>query len=121
MRTNLRRDLTVALKARDRVAVAALRSALAAIENAEAPSADVSESATVANEHVAGSAVGLGAGEGDRRDLTEADLRAIIEAEVRERSDAAGEYEQSGHHDAARRLRSEADVLGRYLPSAQPG
>ena len=121
MRTNLRRDLTAALKSRDRVAVAALRSALAAIENAEAPTADASEPTTAASEHVAGSAVGLGAGEGERRHLSDADLRAIIETEVRERSDAAGEYERAGHHDAASRVRSEADVLGRYLPSVRPG
>jgi hypothetical protein len=36
MRTSLREGLKAALKARDRVAVAALRSALSAIDNAEA-------------------------------------------------------------------------------------
>lgn len=121
MRTELRRDLMSALKARDRVAVAALRSGLAAIENAEATPVDATALNTVDNEHVAGAVVGVGAGEGERRHLTEDDLQAIIEAEVRERSDAAGEYEQSGHHDAARRLRSEAEVLSGYLPSAQAG
>lgn len=44
VRTGLRRDLTTALKARDRVAIAALRSVLAAIENAEAPAIDQSGS-----------------------------------------------------------------------------
>ena len=36
LRQNLRDALTTAIKSRDRVAVAALRSALAAIDNAEA-------------------------------------------------------------------------------------
>lgn len=105
------------MKARDRVAVAALRSALAAIENAEASPAHVAGLSVVDDQHIAGSAVGLGAGEGERRHLSETDVRTIVEAEVRERSDAAGEYEQAGQHDAARRLRGEAEVLSRYLPA----
>jgi uncharacterized protein YqeY len=114
MRSSLRRDLTAALKARDAVAIAALRSALAAIENAE--SADgCSEPRTAEGEHIAGSAAGLGAAEVERRHLTEADLRAIIEAEVRERSVAAEGYVHVGRDDRAERLRAEADVLRRYL------
>jgi hypothetical protein len=46
----LRRDLTAALKERDPVAVAALRSAIAAIENAEAVDAGVSESRRASSE-----------------------------------------------------------------------
>ncbi|MGH3094516.1 MAG: GatB/YqeY domain-containing protein [Streptosporangiales bacterium] len=106
MRTAMRRDLTAALKAIDRVTVSALRSALAAIDNAEAPPA---------GEHVAGYAVGPGAAEVQRRQLTEAGLRTIVEAEVRERSVAASEYERAGRDDVAQHLRSEADVLGQYV------
>ncbi|GAA5031790.1 hypothetical protein GCM10023317_82610 [Actinopolymorpha pittospori] len=40
MRASLRDDLTAAIKARDRVAITALRSALAAIDNAEAVPVD---------------------------------------------------------------------------------
>lgn len=115
MRTSLRRDLTAALKARDRVSVAALRSALAAIENAEALPADQLP-ASAANEPW--SANGVGAAEAQPRHLTEADLREIVEREVRERSVAADEYEQIGRHDRAESLRSEAAVLSRYLPPA---
>jgi uncharacterized protein len=89
VRTSLRRDLTAALKAQDRVAIAALRSALAAIENAEAPAADQAGLATADSAHVAGSVVGLGAAEVPRRQLTESDLRAIVEAEVQQRLVAA--------------------------------
>jgi uncharacterized protein len=119
VRTNLRRDLTAALKARDRVAIAALRSALAAIENAEAPSADQSGLTTVENEHIAGSVAGQGAAEVQRRHLTESDLRAIVETEVHERLVAAAGYEQIGRHDHVQRLRSEVEVLSRYLPPAR--
>jgi uncharacterized protein len=119
VRKILRRNLTAALKARDRVAIAALRSALAAIENAEAAPADHPMPRTIESEHIAGSVVGLGAAEVERRHLTEADLRAIVETEVHERSIAAIGYEQAGHNDLAQRLRSEADVLSRYLPPAR--
>ncbi|MBE1604250.1 GatB/YqeY domain-containing protein [Actinopolymorpha pittospori] len=67
------------------------------------------------NEHVAGAAIGVGAAEAQRRQLTDADVRAIIENEVRERTAAAAEYERLGRGDAAERLRSEAEVLSRHL------
>lgn len=115
MRTDLRRDLTVALKARDRVAVTALRSALAAIDNAEAVADDRLGRGIAGHGHVAGSAVGVGAAEVERRELTEADLRAIVSEEVQDRSVAAEGYEQAGRHDRAERLRAEADVLRGYV------
>jgi uncharacterized protein YqeY len=51
----------------------------------------------------------------ERRLLTEADLLSIVEKEVRERSDAAREYERLGRDDLAERLRAEAEVLSRHL------
>jgi uncharacterized protein YqeY len=118
MRATLRDDLKAALKARERVAITALRSALAAIDNAEAVRADHPFDGVAGNDHVAGSASGLGATEAERRHLTEADLRSIVEGEVRERSVAAKEYEQFGRNDLAERLRSEAELLSRYLRPA---
>ena len=115
MRTDLRRDLTAALKARDRVAVSALRSALAAIENAEAVPAP--QPAAGGDDRVAGSSLGVGSAESDRRVLTAADLHAIVRNEVTERVTAADGYAQHGRDDAAERLRAEADVLRRYLPA----
>ncbi|TDD54745.1 GatB/YqeY domain-containing protein [Saccharopolyspora elongata] len=113
MRTSLRDDLKTALKARNNVAVAALRSALAAIDNAEAVPAGRSLSS--GNEHVAGAALGVGAAEAQRRRLTESDMRSIVANEVRERAAAAEEYEQAGRDDLAERLRAEAAVLSRHL------
>jgi uncharacterized protein len=118
MRAHLRDDLTAALRARNRVAVTALRSALAAIDNAEAVPAGHPLDSVTGNEHVAGSATGLGAAEAERRPLTEADLRSILENEVRERSAAAEEYERFGRDDRAEQLRAEAEVLSRYLGPA---
>ncbi|MEV1249288.1 GatB/YqeY domain-containing protein [Nonomuraea sp. NPDC050022] len=116
MRANLRDDLKTALKARDRIAITALRSALAAIENAEAVPVDSpSPGGPEYNEHFAGSTAGLGTADVERRLLTEADLLSILEKEVRERSVAAQEYERLGRDDHAERLRAEAEVLSRYL------
>jgi uncharacterized protein YqeY len=114
MRADLRRDLSAALKSRDRAAIGALRSALAALENAEAVPADSSGSTGASSEHVAGT-VEHGAAEAPRRHLTEAEVRAVVEAEVHDRRSAALEYEQLGRGDHAVRLRAEADVLARYL------
>ncbi|MBK1786388.1 GatB/YqeY domain-containing protein [Prauserella cavernicola] len=118
MRATLREALTAAIKARDRVAVAALRSALAAIDNAEAvPSAATGAAEGITStEHVAGAAAGLGAAEAQRRTLTDADVRAIVEQEVTERLSSAEDYERLGRTDPAERLRAEAAVLTRHLP-----
>ncbi|MDT0301547.1 GatB/YqeY domain-containing protein [Streptomonospora wellingtoniae] len=114
MRTDMRRDLTAALKNRDKTAAAALRSALAAVENAEATDPGL-PAAAADSEHVAGAAAGVGAAEAERRALSEADVRAIVAREADERSASAQEYERLGRADAAGRLRAEAEVLGRYL------
>jgi hypothetical protein len=54
---------------------------------------------------------GLGAGEAERRSLTEAETEQIARAEVAERQAAARDYDQAGHAEAAARLRHEAHVL----------
>lgn len=118
MRTDLRDGLKTALKSRDRTAIAALRSALAAIDNAEAIPADQAVDTTVGHEHVAGAAAGLAAAEAPRRSLTEADLRSIVENEVRERTVAAEDYERLGRKEQAEQLRAEASVLRRHLEPA---
>jgi uncharacterized protein YqeY len=113
MRASLRDDLTAALKARNHVAITALRSALAAIENAESVPAGHPLDRSIGNEHVAGAATGLGAADAERRQLTEADQRRS--SRMRDRSAAADEYEQIGRTDLAERLRAEAEVLSRYF------
>lgn len=115
MRGDLRDDLKAALKARDRTAISALRSALAAIDNAEAVPAKERPAGVSGNEHVVGAAIGVGAAEARRRELTDADVRGIVENERQERLTAATEYEQLGRTDLADNLRAEADVLARHV------
>ena len=109
----LRADLTAALKARDPVTVAALRSALTALDNAGA--VEVPASKAEGTEHVAGAAAGVGATEVARRELSEDDVRTILRSQVDELSRAAGEYGRMERDDIAQRLRSEAGVLAGYL------
>ena len=106
----LQAALRAALKQRDTAAVSALRSALAAIGNAEAlpvptPPGDL------ASRYVAGSVAGLGTTEATRRALTEAEIAGLVSTEIAERRAAAARYEQTGHADRADRLQREADTL----------
>src|SRR5689334_15844966 len=108
----LRRALTAALKARDAVAVSALRSALAAVENAGA--VDAAQAPSPVSGPIAGAVSGLGAGEVERRPV---DVRAVVAAEVEHRRSAAREYAELGRTDRAERLRAEAEVLAAHLRS----
>lgn len=110
LRDRLRAALPAAMKARDRRAAAALRSALAAIDNAE--SVDIVDLKAGAIES---SAVGLGAAEVARRHLTESDIERIVRAEIDERHAAAAQYERVGHADRATDLLAEADALATHV------
>jgi uncharacterized protein YqeY len=109
----LRQALTAAMKARDAVAVSALRSALAAIENASA--VDATQAPQPDTGPIAGAIAGLGACEVARRPLGPEEVRALVAAEVEHRRAAAQEYADLGRTDQAERLRAEADVLAVHL------
>ena len=111
VQARLQHALRAALQARDPAAVSALRSAQAAIGNAEAVAAPQRSAAPGGNQHFAGVVEGLGAGEAPRRVLAAAEAEEIIRTEISERHEAADLYERSGHADRAARLRREADAL----------
>jgi hypothetical protein len=119
----LSRALPVAMKARDRVAVAALRSALAAIANAEAvdppqpppPAQRPDHGGSGSGPAFAGAVAGLGATEVERRRLSGVQVEEVVRAEVAERETAAAGYERAGQLEHAERLRAEAKVLTSYL------
>ena len=108
LRQRLRAALGVAMKAGDRVAVAALRSGLSAIENAEAVDRGEDADRGLAIEQIA---IGVGATEAERRVLTEADSERIVRGEIDEREAAARDYDLAGRPERAERLRGEAQVL----------
>jgi uncharacterized protein YqeY len=107
LRERLTAALPAAMKARDSAAVTALRSALAAIENAAAV-------ALVESAHGL-PAVGLGVTEVARRDQDDAEIERIVRAEVTDRTTAAAEYDRLGRAERAERLRSEAQILVTHL------
>ena len=94
------------MKQRDRAALAAYRTALAAIDNAGA--------VPLGEEHRAGavelSPVGVGRTDAERRSLTEQDMAEIVRLEAQDRL-AAADALASSSADTADRLRREASLL----------
>ncbi|MGI5121763.1 GatB/YqeY domain-containing protein [Marinactinospora thermotolerans] len=112
LRLRLRQALPEAMRARDKVAVSALRATLAALDNAEAVPVDEAGLRGTALEQ---SPIGAGATEVARRELDEHGEVAIVRAEVAERLEAAARLSAPAHADRAARLREEAAVLLRFL------
>jgi uncharacterized protein len=100
----LRADLRNAMRARDRDTVTALRTALAAIANAEAPPDDGSYRETHGRlvDH-------------PRLELTGVDVRRILREQVADRHDTLGLIGPGGPAAAIAALRAEIAVLERFL------
>jgi hypothetical protein len=114
LRDALRRDLTRAMKAREPDAVSALRTAIAAIDNAEAvPPVDDDPVGT--SGHIAGARAGLGAAEAARLHLTASQQRGILRDQISGYTAEAEHYDALGQQAAASRLRNQARVLTAYL------
>ena len=132
LRERLRRALPAAMKARDRLAVTALRSALAAIDNAEAfdpdealaegvddvlepagwePADPDADDVDAAHPGFAGTIAGVGATEVERRSLTPKQVEGIVRAEIETREVAATVLDGVGKHEHAERVRAEMKVL----------
>jgi hypothetical protein len=115
LRERLRDALGVAIKARDKVAMAVLRSALAAIDNAEA----VERPAGADRQSALGLIpIGAGAAEAARRELTPQQIEQIVRAELTQREAAARDYQRAGRLEHAERLRGEISVLAGHLGHA---
>jgi uncharacterized protein YqeY len=105
-----------AMKARDKVAVAALRSVLGDVGNAEAvPVGGFPAPGGSDETPFAGSVEGIGAAEAARRELSDADVAAIVQAAIDERDAAAAEYRGLGRDEEAEALDAEASVLRSLL------
>jgi uncharacterized protein YqeY len=113
VRDRFRAALRAAMKARDDVAVSALRSTLGAIDNAEAVVVPVDDTPTTGV--IAGAVSGLGASDVPRRELSEERMFAIIRSEVAERRATAATFEAAGQGAHAQRLVAEADLLDGFL------
>src|SRR6478736_3316250 len=91
LKARLRADLTTAMKARDTITTGTIRLALAAITTAEV-------SGTTAKE------------------LTDAEVMAVLGKEVRKRAEAAEAFAGAGRAEQAAKEEAEAAVLTSYLP-----
>lgn len=85
-------DLTTAMKARDQLTTSVLRMVLAGIKEARV------------------------SGE-DARDLTDADVQAILAKEAKRRDEAAAAFAEGGRAESADKERAERDIIARYLPA----
>jgi uncharacterized protein YqeY len=108
----MRKALPEAMRARDEAAVSALRTTLAALDNAEAVPVDEAGLRGLAVEQ---SPAGAGATEGARRELSEHQVADIVRAEATERLAAAAQLASPTQADRVARLRAEAAVLVRFL------
>jgi uncharacterized protein YqeY len=113
LRDRLRDALRVAMKQRDRPAVAAMRAALGVIDNAEA--ADVSHTPPAEPGLIAGGVAGLGAGEVARRQLSDRELVEVLQDEVARWESTARECERVHRSDDASRLRAEIAALRPFV------
>ncbi len=92
LKTQLRSDLTAAMKDRDQLRSGTLRMALTAITN----------------EEVAGKS---------SRELTDADVITVLTKEAKKRREAATAYDDANRTDLADKERAELEVLSAYLPA----
>jgi uncharacterized protein YqeY len=113
LRERLRAGLRDAMKQRDQAAVAALRTALSVVDNAEA--ADVSNAPEAQDGHIAGGVAGLGAGEVARRHVSDPELVELLQREVARWEKTADEFQRVGRNEEATGLRDEITALARYL------
>src|SRR3989344_1720811 len=88
--SQIEQDLTVAMKAKDQVAVDTLRGLKTRIQNEK-----ISK----------------------MKDLAEADLVALIRSEVKKRKEAAASFEKGGRQELADKELKEAVILEKYLPT----
>lgn len=100
------------MRARDKAAVSALRTTLAALDNAEAVPVEEALTRGMALEE---SPVGVGATEAARRELSERNVADIVRAEATERLEFAATLTAPAHAGRAAQLRAEASVLLRFL------
>jgi uncharacterized protein YqeY len=114
LRTALRGGLTAALKARDADALAALRTVIAAIDNAEAVPAPSTGTPT-ASAHIAGARSGPGSTEAARQQLTAGEVHNILRDQITEHTREADRYQALGQASSAQRLRRQARTLAAYL------
>ena len=104
LRARLKADLPKAMKARQSHTVTALRTVLAAIDNAEAVEVDTSRVPLVGRSN-----------DVPRKVLTEEQIEAILQREIADLHATIVQYQQIGKVREAEQLRARLEVLVGYL------
>ena len=117
VRDRLGAALADAVKRRDRAQCEILRSALGAIDNAQAVDASDHDLEVDQTSEFAGAISGLGGAEVPRRRLSEDQVADIVRAEIDELAQAASLYAEAGRPDQAAQLQGQADLLREVLES----
>jgi uncharacterized protein YqeY len=103
------------MKARRSEEVTTIRTLMAAIDNAEAAGiVPPTSSASSTSEKIAGAVAGIGSGDAPRRELDEADVEEILDAEIADRRGHKVQYEAVGRPDAAEQMRLQAELIEGY-------
>ncbi|MGW6427158.1 GatB/YqeY domain-containing protein [Nocardia sp. NPDC055053] len=92
LKSQLRADMTTALKAKDTLRLSTLRMLLAAIQNAEVAGAQAKE-------------------------LSDAEVVSVLQKEAKKRNESAVIYEQNGRGELAANERAEEEIIEQYLPT----
>jgi hypothetical protein len=119
LRDALTTELADAIRRRDRPVVAGLRTALAALANAEALPAAEPGGTLSTTIHVAGATAGLGATEARRRYLSDEHERALVAHERAELMSHADRLTRLCRHDEADGARRAAAALAAALDGAR--
>jgi uncharacterized protein YqeY len=115
----LQAELTSAMRRRDAPVVAALRTALAALANAQAvPATEMPPAHSVGTAHVAGATQGLGAAEVPRLTLTEQNRLSIVAREAAELTDRVERLTRLCRRDEADGARRALSVLTNVLDAS---
>jgi len=104
LRKRMKADLTNAMKARQKNRVTALRSVLAAIDNAEAVAVTPSRQPVVGRSN-----------DVPRKELNEDDIRDIVQREILDYQSSIAQYEQLGKEVEADQLRERLEVVVQYM------
>ena len=116
--TTLRAELAPLLKRREKVALRAVRDAIAAIENAEVTYLTTPDPFELPSEHIAGAAR-FGTAERIVRELKDDEMLTIAWAQVDVRLAEAVRYREEGELDRALMLKAEALALTDRLDAYQ--
>jgi hypothetical protein len=103
------------MRDKDRSTVGGLRSVLAALENAEAVPVAPEAAPSATSEHVAGGAVGVGAGEAARRTLSRDEERDVLGRELAELRQSAVTLAEAGRPERGAELVRVAVVVEQLL------